>query len=113
RPGQGSSGRGGGRSVAMLSWMFENTLVVLALAAVAALASRALRARPALCHLVWLVLLARLVAPPVAIGVLPELELARATLSDRARALPALPPDEPLDVLRAEPATPLDAAESA
>ncbi len=49
----------------MLSWMFENSLVVLGLALVAVPLCRLLRARPAACHLVWLVLLVRLVLPPV------------------------------------------------
>lgn len=49
----------------MFQWMFENSLVVLALSAVAIPVCMLLRSRPAVCHVLWLVILVRLVLPPV------------------------------------------------
>jgi beta-lactamase regulating signal transducer with metallopeptidase domain/Flp pilus assembly protein TadD len=51
----------------MFTWMLENSLVTLALAAVVAPVCYLLRSRPAACHLLWLVLLVRLVLPPLPI----------------------------------------------
>lgn len=49
----------------MLHWIAENTIVSLALASLVILACRILKARPAVCHLLWLLVLLRLVAPPL------------------------------------------------
>jgi beta-lactamase regulating signal transducer with metallopeptidase domain/Flp pilus assembly protein TadD len=49
----------------MLDWALENTLTAAALAAVNAAACRPLRRRPAVCHLLWLLGLLCLLAPPL------------------------------------------------
>jgi hypothetical protein len=49
----------------MLIWFAETTLVATVLAAIAALAGRCLRLGPVARHVLWLVVLVRLVAPPV------------------------------------------------
>ncbi len=50
---------------AALWWTVQNTLTVAALAPAVWLACRCLRSRPAVQHLLWLLLLVKLVAPPI------------------------------------------------
>ncbi|MFG0328459.1 MAG: TPR end-of-group domain-containing protein [Phycisphaerales bacterium] len=49
----------------MLTWAIENTVMAALLAIVVAGACRVFRDRPAVCHLLWLLVLVRLVAPPI------------------------------------------------
>jgi len=49
----------------MLTWAIENTVVAGLLALVAIGACYLLRSRPALCHLVWVLVMVRLVIPPL------------------------------------------------
>lgn len=60
----------------MIDWILENTLVVSVLALGLTALGRLLKQRPALLHVLWLVLLGRLVAPPIP------------TLSELPRELP-------------------------
>jgi beta-lactamase regulating signal transducer with metallopeptidase domain/tetratricopeptide (TPR) repeat protein len=55
----------------MWSWILENTLVSSALAVVVAIACRCLRSRPAVCHFLWLLVLVRLVCPPLHVAAWP------------------------------------------
>lgn len=56
----------------MGSWVAENTAVALVLAAIAALVSRFVaRKRPAVAHALWVLVLLRLVAPPIGIEGFP------------------------------------------
>jgi len=63
----------------MLVWLVENTVAAAALGLVVAVVCRFQRNRPALCHLLWLLVLVRLVTPPI-----PGLELPTAKLRERA-----------------------------
>jgi len=49
----------------MLWWLIETTLVSAALAGAVALLCRRLRPRPAVRHALWLVVLVRLLTPPL------------------------------------------------
>ncbi|MBI1850575.1 MAG: tetratricopeptide repeat protein [Planctomycetes bacterium] len=49
----------------MWTWVTENTLVAAGLAIVVAVACRCLRSHPAVCHFLWLLVLVRLVVPPL------------------------------------------------
>ena len=49
----------------MSGWIIENTLVAGVLAMVVATACRGLRKHPALCHLLWLLVMIRLALPPI------------------------------------------------
>src|ERR1700722_17310414 len=49
----------------MLGWSAQTTLIAMVLAAVAILASRSRRLGPAARHVLWLVVMIKLVAPPV------------------------------------------------
>ena len=60
----------------MIDWILENTLVVSVLALGLSAVARWMKQRPALLHVLWLVLLARLVTPPIP------------TLSELPRELP-------------------------
>lgn len=51
----------------MLEWIVENTVMALVLAAGVCIACRLFKARPAVCHFLWVLVLVRLVAPPVSI----------------------------------------------
>lgn len=51
----------------MLQWILENTLIAVVMAAGVCLACRVFRARPAVCHFLWVLVLVRLVAPPVSV----------------------------------------------
>ncbi len=54
-----------GGNMQILTWITENTLVALALAVVVAIVCRFSRQRPALCHALWVLVLIRLLAPPL------------------------------------------------
>lgn len=64
----------------MLTWTLENTLVALILAVIVALLCRGLRARPAVCHLLWTLVLVALLVPPLPFSPLPAGDI-RPTLS--------------------------------
>ena len=49
----------------MVGWLIENTLITAAIAGLVFIACRHLRLKPAVCHLLWVLVLIRLVAPPV------------------------------------------------
>ena len=77
----------------MLNWIAENTVVTLALAGVALALCRLLRARPAVCHMIWVLVLLRLVAPPLPLPQLGPEKLIRhgvAQLTDTIEEL--IPP---------------------
>jgi beta-lactamase regulating signal transducer with metallopeptidase domain len=63
----------------MLVFLVENTVAAAALGLVVAAVCRFNRSRPALCHFLWLLVLVRLVMPPI-----PGLTLPTAALRDRA-----------------------------
>jgi len=52
----------------MLQWILENTMMALVMAVGVCLACRVFRAKPAVCHFLWALVLARLVMPPVSIA---------------------------------------------
>ena len=57
----------------MSTWLLENLLVVGLLAAAVSLLCRLGRFRPAVCHALWVLLLVKLLTPPVATrGMPPE-----------------------------------------
>ena len=68
----------------MTAWLLENALVAAALCVPVAVACRLLRRRPAVCHLLWLLVMLRLVAPPTPLSALPELSVG--TLIEHAAA---------------------------
>ena len=70
----------------MLTWAIENTVVAGLLALVAIGVCYLLRSRPALCHLVWVLVLVRLVIPPLPTPGWPPEQL-RNQVSDAAVAL--------------------------
>src|SRR5262249_14178144 len=70
RPGRTAVPRARRRKT-MWSWILENTLVSSALAVVVAISCRSLRARPAVCHFLWLLVLVRLVCPPLHVSAWP------------------------------------------
>jgi len=47
----------------MVGWLIENTLITAGIALVLFIACRHLRLKPAVCHLLWAIVLVRLVAP--------------------------------------------------
>src|SRR5437879_4160554 len=49
----------------MLWWLVQNTVVAAILAGLVALVSGVARPRPAVCHALWLVVLMKLMAPPL------------------------------------------------
>src|SRR6516225_768477 len=49
----------------MLWWLAQNTLLAAALAVLVTIACRVGRFRPAVCHALWLLVLLKLVAPPL------------------------------------------------
>lgn len=51
----------------LLWWALENTLFVGALIGIVAIVCRFVRLRPAVCHVLWLLVLCKLVLPPVAV----------------------------------------------
>jgi hypothetical protein len=55
----------------MLRWLAQNTLLAGILALAAGLACRFLRLSPAVRHAMWLVVLVKLITPPVAFYSLP------------------------------------------
>lgn len=55
----------------MIAWVLGNTLVAAVLAGLVALVCRRQAHRPALCHLLWLLVLVALVAPPLPLARLP------------------------------------------
>ena len=59
----------------MITWLLGNAVIGLGLAALAALACRLQPRRPGLCHLLWLVVVIRLVAPPTPVPGVPDLPL--------------------------------------
>lgn len=63
----------------MLVWLVENTVAAAALGLIVAVVCRLNRSRPALCHFLWLLVLVRLVAPP-----LPGIEFPTRGLRDGA-----------------------------
>jgi beta-lactamase regulating signal transducer with metallopeptidase domain/Flp pilus assembly protein TadD len=72
----------------MLNWMVENTAVAGLLAVVALGATYFYRSRPALCHVLWVIVLIRLVLPPIAIPGWPPRELKSALQSAIDFAMP-------------------------
>jgi len=52
----------------MTEWMIQNSLMAGALALVVALVSRLNPTRPALCHMLWLLVCVTLIAPPLPVG---------------------------------------------
>lgn len=52
----------------MTDWMIQNSLIAGALAVVVALVSRLNPTRPALCHMLWLLVFVTLIAPPLPVG---------------------------------------------
>ncbi len=71
----------------MWNWALENTVVCIVLAVgVAAVCSR-IRSRPAVCHFLWLIVLARLVSPPLHVpswppdGVRDRIDFAAASIA--------------------------------
>jgi beta-lactamase regulating signal transducer with metallopeptidase domain len=84
----------------MLWWLAETTVVAAVLAGAAALLCRRFRPRPAVCHALWLVVLLKLLTPPLMAWPWPTPE-PRADESPRAppAELPvADPPDEAVTV---------------
>jgi beta-lactamase regulating signal transducer with metallopeptidase domain len=49
----------------MTSWLVQNAIAVVPLAACTAIACRLLRSRPAVCHALWLLVLIKLLMPPL------------------------------------------------
>jgi len=77
----------------MLVWLLENAVAAAVLAVLVAAVCRLNRSRPALCHFLWLLVLVRLVAPPV-----PAISISIAPLRERvaeaaARAWHRLAPE--------------------
>jgi len=52
----------------MTDWMIQNSLIAGVLAVVVALVSRLNPTRPALCHMLWLLVFVTLIAPPLPVG---------------------------------------------
>jgi beta-lactamase regulating signal transducer with metallopeptidase domain/predicted Zn-dependent protease len=81
----------------MLSWVLYNTVIAAGLCGLVALLCRFNSVRPALCHLLWLLVLAALVAPPVPMEHLPgaalreELGAWIALPAAAERGVPAMP----------------------
>ena len=73
----------------MFTWAIENSVMAIGLAAFAVVACRALRAKPALCHLLWALVLIRLVAPPISIPNWPPATW-RSSVTERFEDLVAL-----------------------
>ena len=49
----------------MLEWLLQNAVVASLLAGIVAIVCRLLRPRPAVCHVLWLLVLVKLLMPPV------------------------------------------------
>ena len=72
----------------MFSWLLWNTLLALPLAVLALAARRWARARPGLEHILWVLVLLRLILPP-----LPELELGSTPASTLPQVIPSGQPE--------------------
>src|SRR5262245_9500658 len=74
--------------IALPAWLVTNAILVAGLYPVAWLLSRLCRARPAVAHFVWLVLMAKLIVPPLVYWpwLLPQ--LAGALTADKTNSSP-------------------------
>ena len=98
----------------MLWWLAETTMMAAILAVVAALIGRRLRPRPAVMHALWLVVLLRLLAPPLFAWPWPA-SVPQPIVAEPPRPPPSEPPREelpaqpPLEVIvLAPPIVPID-----
>jgi len=85
----------------MLLWTAENTATALLLAGMALLACRWLPTRPALCHVLWLLVLVRLIAPPVPVEGWPGVSVS--DLAGETVAGPAPAPERPAEAWAPRP----------
>ncbi len=74
----------------MLHWMLDNTLAALLLSALALPVCWLLRSRPALCHALWLVILVRLVLPPLPLEAPEAVRTALALVGQQALRIDGL-----------------------
>src|SRR5262245_49366991 len=99
----------------MLWWLIQNTVVACLLAAIVWLACRARRLSPTLQHALWLIVLVKLVTPPLVAwpwSLPDEVELAwmnQGAKSEWATA-PEVHASQPADLTTSSPAVPVDPA---
>src|SRR5438552_13689875 len=93
----------------MLWWTVQNTIMAAILAAFVALICGLARPRPAVRHALWLVVLVKLLTPPLVAWPWPAAAAPRveALAADLPRPPPVRPPDDPApEALVAVPADP-------
>ena len=74
-----------------MDWLLQNAFVATLLAAVVYLICRTRRLSPAGCHLLWLVVLVKLITPPIPLWTLPESCSTSHLASDEPTTRPASP----------------------